>query len=622
MKLSLSSPRPIPMSQILGQLDSCQREAAMHNEGPSLVLAGPGAGKTSTLTARVGRLIVEGLSPDRILCTTFSKAGAEEMQKRIAGILGILPDALKNTVSTFHSQALGLLTQERERLPFKLKPGREAVIEPSKIRRILRQIVNKERTGGARQFIGKMRRMLVSPEDSAIHTEDVTLPEIYFQFHQALCNEGQLDFDSMVYWAVSLLEGNQYVRANWEGRFKQVIVDEAHDTSKDQFRFAQLLARPHNNLMVVGDRSQSIYGWRGADTSVLSGDNAKAYFLGLNYRSSQEVIDLFLPLAEQDELTQKLSARMKAVTRERGSVECLDFIDESEQASAVAQSVAQSIFSGVKPESHAVLSRTRALLAQYADEFEYRGLPYRWSGKNFWLSNEVQDVLALVRLAINPKDTEAVSRIICSTMELTKYLGAKFADAVIYSAKARGVGPLDVRIPDGNWRNGQLDRWDTARNVIRGLVRNGGAVPRSFLKQVLEETGLERGGEAGEDPDDFKGENLIVLTGRAARFTNLKDFLLHAEVMAKRSTVKAGIALSTIHGSKGLEWDNVHVVGVSEDVLPHRHAEDLEEERRLLYVALSRARRNIAMSYHKKPSSLFLMVYRLWDSQTKQAVSA
>jgi DNA helicase-2/ATP-dependent DNA helicase PcrA len=251
----------------------------------------------------------------------------------------------------------------------------------------------------------------------------------------------------------------------------------------------------------------------------------------LNYRSSQEVIDLFLPLAEQDELTQKLSARMKAVTRERGNVEIRDFIDESEQATATAQSIAERIFAGAKPESCAVLSRTRALLAQFADEFEYRGLPYRWSGKNFWLSNEVQDVLAFARLAINPKDGEAVARIICSTMELTKYLGMKFADAVVNSAKARGVGPLDVRLPDGNWRGSQLERWETARNVIRGIVRNGGAAPRSFVKQVLEETGLERGGEAGEDPDDFKGENLIALTGRASRFTNIRDFLFHADVM-------------------------------------------------------------------------------------------
>jgi superfamily I DNA/RNA helicase len=578
---------------------------------------------TSTLTARVARLISEGTPLDRILCTTFSVAGAEEMRKRIAEILGVAPDTLRHVVSTFHSQALRLLLEERDRLPWKM--NKSPIIETPRIKRILRQIVPKERVGSARYYITRMRRLLIDPDEAMSNAgvgEDGFFASAYRQYHETLCTEGVVDFDSMVYWAVKLLEENQFAFRNWEGRFKYVIVDEAHDTSADQIRLAELLASPSNNLVLVGDRSQSIYSFRGAMPQVLDGDGKKVYYLGVNYRSAQSIIDTFRPLCEQDDESQRLAARMQSAKPNlQGDVQYLAYMDESEQASAVTENIAEALFSRRHlPEGIAVLSRTRALLAHIADELEYRGLPYKWSGKNFWVAGEVQDILGFAKLAVNPRDGEALHRAICSSAECVKYLGQKFADAVLKSASITGAAPLSVAYPDGitDWR---AQRWDRARHVIASLAGKAATMPpKAFLTYMLNAVGLEKNG-GGEEPDDFRAENVLAVLGRAARFSNLPDFLSHASVMAKRTNTKTGVTLSTIHGSKGLEWDSVWVIGVSEGVIPHAKAEDVEEERRILYVALSRARRELFVTYHRKPSMFLKMIQPVSESETLRATA-
>jgi len=616
--------RSASIGPLLSRLDSAQREAALHNEGPAIWLAGPGAGKTGTIVARVGRLICEGTSIDRILCTTFSVAGAEEMRKRIAAIIGMAPDDLRNTVSTFHSQALRFLTQERSRLPWKM--AAQPIIQGPKAKRILRQFVPKERVGSCRQYIAKMRRQLITPDEAvqdAGQGIEGLLALAYRQYDEALCDEGVIDFDAMVYWAVKVLEENQFARAEWEGRYRYVVVDEAHDTSADQEHFARLLAAPANNITFVGDRSQSIYGFRGAETAVLNKLEQRMFYLGINYRSAQEIIDTFRPLCEQDEESQRLSARMQSANpNARGTVEYVPFADEMEQGSAVADLVAKSIFAGKLPDTHAVLSRTRALLAYIADELEYRGLPYRWSGKNFWLSSEVQDILGFVKLAVNPKDDEAVHQVICSSAECTKFLGQKFADAVLRTATYCKISALEVDGPHGMAHDKKYQRWMEVKSVLRGLWRKARMMPpKQFIRAIIEDAGLEKNGGAGEEPDEFRAENILAVIARASRFSNLKDFLAHAEVMAKRTSNKTGVVLSTIHGSKGLEWDSVFVIGVAEDVIPHEKSDDAEEERRILYVALSRARRNLTITWHKKPSPFLNMIIPVSESE-KIAVEA
>ena len=600
----------ISAEPLLAKLDASQREAAMHGSGPALWLAGPGAGKTSTIVARVGRLICDGVPLDRILCTTFSTAGAQEMRRRIASITGLQPDDLRCTISTFHSQALRFLLQEKHRLPWTL--AKDPVIPPSRERRILREIVGNAQIANAKRFIAHMRRKLIRPQQAVADAktrEEAVLAEAYRDYDAALRKDGLLDFDSMVYFAVMQYDDNQFTRAEWEGRYRFVIVDEAHDTSHDQAEFARRLARPENNLTFVGDKSQTIYRFRGADPSILNGkDSRVTYYLGVNYRSAQDIIDTFRPLSEQDEESLQLAERMRSANPDaKGSVEYIGFADEIEQSSAIADRIKELIACGLPAENYAVLSRTRALLSFIAADLEIRELPYHWSGKNFWLSSEVQDILGFAKLAVDQYDGEAVSRVICSQARFVKYLGPKFADAVLLTSERDNVSPLDVARPAGTWPAWRLSIWEEARKTLKQIVALAQrATTEQFLRRVVDICDLESG---SSEPDDFSDENIAAVISRAAMFGGtLTDFLRHAEIMGRRTDSERGITLSTIHGSKGLEWESVFVIGVAAGVIPHQKAEDPEEERRILYVALSRARRDLTITYHRQPSEFLHLI--------------
>lgn len=579
-------------------LNERQIEAARYVGGPSLIVAGPGTGKTSTLTDKYANLLRAGERPDRIMCLTFSAEAAKEMRRRIAAKTGLLEASLRESVLTFHSLGFRIIMRERALLGFDLADN--PVLPIGEDRKILREIVRRELVSTAKSFISRMRRSLLTPRESFEQAEgplNLQLAQVYQQYDEALREEGCLDFDAMLFYAVQILVKNEAARERWQDRAKHLIVDEAHDNSHDQVQLARLLTAKSGNLTQIFDLSQSIYSFRGADPSLLLEDarDAKKFYLTANYRSGSRIIDAFRPFAEPDELSRRLMNETYSGNGADGVFSVEGFGDEYAQAKAVCDEIANS---GMSYADAAVIARTKAVLFPYCEVFEERGIPYFWRGKNLWHSPEIQDAVAFVRLAVDPTDKEAFVRCCTSQIGAARYIGRKLAEAIARRAGRGSV--LEVGSVDG-FSDTKINTWRDAVDELNWMraLRNRPAV--DFLREIQSlRTGVYE--SQSQEPDDFSNENLGALVRRSERFGSLAEFVIHARKMSRRLTATRGVTLSTVHGSKGLEWENVFVVGVKDKIFPHERAEDPGEERRIMYVALSRAKSRLWVSWHEAKS--------------------
>lgn len=599
------------LESALAELDEFQFKAATHQDGNAVCLSGPGSGKTSTIVARYAWLAAHKQNVSGILCVTFSVAAAAEMRKRIRELLG-WTEMNPIAVSTFHAQALRIITAESSRLPFKMLA--DPIAAPRTIKKILREIIAKgDDMRSIVNFIGLCRRSLLDPDtakaEAATDTERL-FAFYYAEYDKALKATGLVDFDSMVYLAVKQLESNTESRDNWCYRYSEVIIDEAHDTSADQAQLARLLSSS-GRLWVAGDTSQKIYGFRGASNELLlpKDEKTKTYFLGNNYRSLSNIVDAFKPFGETDELSKKLVDAIKPVRVGGGTCLIRQFRNEDEECNVVTASIAEQL-QKLAPTNFAILSRTRSFLSAYSDSLSELGIPYRWIGKNFWKSIEVQDALAFARLALNPSDLDAFTRVICSGAKATKFLGAKFAADICSRARSRDTNrpkPMDLDVENGSTRAAAT--WDNARIILRSIFARNLA-PADFFFTVMKEAGFSSGDDDFQDSnhDEFRAENVISLAIRSRRFNDLGKFLNHADHMARMTSNAKGVTLSTIHGAKGLEWKTVYVIAFNEGIIPHSRSRDRGEERRIAYVALSRAKDTISVSSHWKPSVFFNLI--------------
>lgn len=574
-------------------LDHVQLEAVNHPSG-AVCVAGPGAGKTLTLTHRLHRLIkLHGA--DRVLAITFSASAAEEMRVRTARLADVPKFYFKHSIRTFHSLSLGILKAEAAHLPFTLS-SLPLEAQMSQARRLLKAVAGEDYQE-AKRFIARERRGLVSPRmefEEVLHLHsslnDVRMAGYYADFDEQMQAAGLIDFDSMTFWATWLLDKPE-IRTRWQKKFLHVLVDEAHDAAYADIRLAQTLAAPEGNLFVVGDRSQSIFSFRGAcNDLLLARDGGKTFYLGTNYRSRPEIIDAFKGYAEQDALSQELVKAMRSASKLSGTVTYSEYVDAHDEARNVARLAGND-------KDTAILGRTRAVLAIVANAFIEAGLPFQWRG-NFWQTPEVKSCVAFMRLAHNQGDRQALRDAICSNAPIAKYLSTKFAEA-LDSEKH----PLDCVTPKGTWKNYQINQWCKLAALIKDLAALRTAKPATVFSIVLSESGTVTTGDSGE-PDDFKNENIDTLAALVKRFDTLAEFLAYTETARKDS--HSGPTLSTIHRAKGLEFNRVFVVGVTEGILPHARSEDWEEERRLLYVALSRAKNELHVSWTAGKKSLLL----------------
>lgn len=593
-----------------------QKEAVAFREGYAVVQSGPGSGKTRTTVERVHAILDEGYPAETTLALTFTREAAQEMAKRAK-----LPDDQK-IFRTFHSFCLEMIHQERSHLPFTLL---HAPPEAGQQRKLLGTLCRSNRLDFKKlvSYISAMKRKGFSFDgamEQALGAEGMRLALAYKQYETKCREEGWLDFDSMLIESVRLLEANEEVRARWQ--FKFVLVDEAQDTDDIQWKLVQLLSERHKNVFAVGDEEQLIYAWRGAEADGLSKFSSrfpgcKTIFLFRNYRSTEEIVQFCKKLSPK---RSELIDRMVSEVGHGAAPVVRRFASDSDEAAKILSMVAE-------PERSAILTRTNRQLARFENACIDRGIKYNLLGKSgFWTQPEVRYLLAYVQASQFPSDA-AVKTIIQSPYRETKYLKKKdLISALDKNAKEEKASlgkstpyitamttPTILRQFESN----QQDNIKRTAQFVRSFHDRSTSRATIILQNVLDKADVKTYYETEEesDGDNDAIENINELYKVSARFDNVPSFLDHARkaIAASRRSKQPRLALSTVHQAKGKEWDHVYVAGVVQDILPHKRG-DITEERRIFYVACTRAAKELVVSFYGMPSEF---LKGLWSPEAQ-----
>jgi DNA helicase-2/ATP-dependent DNA helicase PcrA len=600
------------MPDLLRDLNPPQREAVTATEGPLLVLAGAGAGKTRVITYRIAYLIEQSRArPEEILAVTFTNKAADVMRQRVEqllpGVLKIRQGASLWT-STFHSFCARLLRREAPTLGLR----RDYSIYDDQdqervVRGLLKDAGEDDRNWVARGVLERISRSKTRgepPEEwlASPNPQERRYAEIYCRYRESLRVAGALDFDDLLLEAVRLLRDHAEARRRWQQRFHYLLVDEYQDTNRPQYELVKLLAQRGDapaNVCVVGDEDQSIYGWRGADYGNIfrfeeDFPGARLILLEQNYRSTQPILDVATALIchNRSRKNKVLWTDLKSGTRAR--------LYEAEDAFAEAAFVAEQLWARRRQDREqklAVLYRTNAQSRLYEEALRRLDLPYKVvGGFSFYKRAEVRDLLAYARLARNSADEQSLLRVLNVP---PRGIGAATVERLTAFAHANARPLWEALAEEGNERLAEF------RRLIERLRKALETEPfPEALAFVLEESGYRRWLEEQKTLEaDGRLENLDELIEAAAeaagRGETLDTFLDRAALVSDADDFDAAapITLMTLHSAKGTEFDAVFLVGLEEGLLPHTRAldseADIEEERRLCYVGMTRARREL-----------------------------
>ncbi len=610
-------------------LNPPQRRAVLHQGGPLLVLAGAGSGKTRVLTHRVSHLIGErGVRPDRIMAITFTNRAAGELRGRLEGMVG--PAAGAIWASTFHSACVRILRREAAAAGYARDFG---IYDADDQLRLLRSCYGDEEVDpkryaprGVLSAISDAKGLLVGPDEFADAAESFgegVVARLYRRYQQRLRDSQAMDFDDLLAVTVRLLEGEEAIRARYQGRFEHVLVDEYQDTNHVQYRLVRVLGEPQRNVCVVGDDDQSIYSWRGADVSnILDFErdypDATVIALEQNYRSTEAILR-----AANAVVARNRGRHRKRLWSELGEGEPIAVMacrDEHEEARLVADELDRAVAGGGSLDDVAVFYRTNAQSRAIEDQLVRRGIAYDVvGGPRFYERAEVRDALAYLRAAANPHDGVGLARMLGAPR---RGLGPGCIAKLAAYAAAVGIPVADApaRADEVPGLSGaQREALQRAAGLLRD-VREADAAGRpldEIVEMVLERSGL-RSALEGEGTFEAQGrlENLAELAGVAGEWSADRDgpglpgFLEEVALTADADAVDASdgrATLMTIHNAKGLEYETVIITGLEEGLFPHARSdtpETLEEERRLCYVGLTRARRRLVLS-HARSRALY-----------------
>jgi DNA helicase-2/ATP-dependent DNA helicase PcrA len=606
------------MLNLLDQLNPEQRRAAETTEGPVLILAGAGTGKTRAITFRMANLIANGVPAEAILAVTFTNKAAEEMRNRVSDLLlraGIPPS--QPWLSTFHSLCARLLRREApsaglprdfaiydtddQMAAIKLAMTKLAIEDDSLTPRNVLSAISHAKNHG------------LSPEkmrSEAIGQDGRRVADIFAEYEKLLHHSKALDFDDLLLRSARLLRESASVREKWQARFQYIHVDEYQDTNRVQYELMRLLTGPKRNVCVVGDEDQSIYRWRGADVSILMSfsrdfPSAQVIKLERNYRSTQNILDAAGAVVANnpDRLGKSLSA-------ENGGGANLKYF-EGRDANAEAEFVAGELTRILDDDSSqtcAVEYRTNFQSRAFEEVFRRRGIRYKLvGGFSFYNRAEVKDALAYVRLAMHPEDDVSLLRVL--------------------NVPPRGIGKTTVDALRETARLDTSSLWDAIAKFVSGASAGRAVAPlrafqeiiaklqenlaklgsADFLRSVLDDTGYMEMLKDRNTPDDVaRIENLEELVRAVAESTEageeFSDFLDAAALVSDADSYdgKPGVTLITLHSTKGLEFDHVFLTGMEEGICPHSRSfnddKGIEEERRLVYVGMTRARKSLTLT--------------------------
>jgi DNA helicase-2/ATP-dependent DNA helicase PcrA len=605
----------IPIMSFLNKLNPQQRAAVTAGNGPVLVVAGPGSGKTRVLTQRIAYLIAEeGVRPWQILAVTFTNKAAKEMQARVKALL---PDQATEGImlGTFHSICARILRREAEHLPIE---SNFVIFDSDDQERIVKNVIRElnineklYRPASVHAAISRAKNELIGADDyPALTYRDEIVKRVYIEYQKRLIASNAVDFDDILVYTARLLEDNPSVRDKYAQRFRHVLVDEFQDTNLAQYALVKELSSFNKNIFCVGDPDQSIYAWRGADYRNIHRfeqdfPDAQTILLEQNYRSRQNILDTAMSVIDHAR-----NRRKKKLFSDRGEGEKIFFYeapDDYAEASFVVDSIAQLVASRqFEPGDCAVMYRTNAMSRLIEEAFLQARLPYRLVGaQRFYGRREVKDIIGFLRLIHNPADEASLDRIINVP---PRGIGAKTLTTLHMVARQNELQPGNVLIDLARgdqsqfWKSftgraalplsdfgGMLATWRVAAQTLN--------VPELFDRVVKDLNLKEYIDDQSEEGED-RWENVVELKRLADEYSTraLDEFLENIALISDQDTIAEGNVptLLTLHAAKGLEFGAVFIVGLDDGILPHSRSfddpESMEEERRLFYVGITRAK--------------------------------
>ncbi|SCL87825.1 DNA helicase PcrA [Sporanaerobacter sp. PP17-6a] len=605
-------------------LNEKQKEGVLHTEGPLLILAGAGSGKTRVITHKIAYLIEEKrVFPSNILAITFTNKAAKEMKERVEGLLkGRVEDIW---MGTFHSMCVRILRREIESIGYKRNFSIYDSLDQKTLVKecITEKNLNKEtfQEKPIISIISSLKDDMIDPDDYINENyKDYyrrNVGEIYDLYEEKLKKNNALDFDDLILKTVFLLKSDERIREKYQSKFEYIFVDEYQDTNKSQYELIKYLSGKHGNICVVGDEDQSVYGWRGADIrNILNFERdfkgAEVIKLEQNYRSTGNILDVANSIIKNN--TERKGKKLWTA-KERGQYATLKInFDEKEEANFVTQKVIDLIEEGkYKYGDFVILYRTNAQSRSFEETFIRNNIPYKIvGGLKFYDRKEVKDLIAYLRLIQNPLDDISLRRIInvpkrgigASTLgkieKYTSQTGESIYGALLDLDKIQGLS--------GRARN-VIKSFTAMINKFLAMKEIMGV--RDFIEEVVYSTGyIKELEEENSVESQSRIENLKEFISVAVDFeTNyeggtLEDFLANVSLLSdvdKTDERKDVVTMMTVHGAKGLEFPVVFLVGMEEGLFPISRAldsiHDMEEERRLCYVAVTRAEELLYISY-------------------------
>ncbi len=595
-------------------LNEPQKQAVLKTEGPLLVLAGAGSGKTRVITHRIVELIQKGVAPHNILAVTFTNKAATEMRERVLDLIkenaGSSRAGIESspTVTTFHSLGVRLLREFHEQLGL---PKHFAIYDRSDSNKAIKKALE---TAGysPKQFeprnilsnISRAKGDAMSRSDylaeASTYPAKVTA-EVWEHYEKTLREEGALDFDDLLLRTLNLLRSHPNVLATLQKRYRYIHVDEYQDTNKVQFETVKLLAGNEQNLCVVGDVDQNIYSWRGADIkNVLQFEKnfptAETVFLEENYRSTQTII-----AASNDVIKKNVNRVEKTVFTNNAEGEPITLFPAmtgSDEAEYVVMTIKSLLADGASPSDIAILYRTNFQSRALEEAFINFDVPYQLLGTKFFERKEIKDVLSYLRLALHPGSNSDLARVV--------------------NTPARGIGKVTLlKLLEGKreeLKGATAEKVERFYQIMSDIADHAKTEPISeTLKFIMKRTGIETEyKKSGTEDDLTRLENLQELVTMATRYNDLdpeeavEALLDNAALQSDQDELqskeeKDAVRLMTVHAAKGLEFPYVFITGLEEGLFPHERLDskgvDHEEERRLFYVALTRAEKKVFLTY-------------------------
>lgn len=605
------------MEGLLKGFNEMQREAVLHQEGPLLIIAGAGSGKTRVLTSRVARLIAEGVSPYEILAITFTNKAAEEMKERITAATGGGRTA-GLWVSTFHSMCNRILRQEITRLGYTARYNiYDSADQEGLMKKVLKELNIDDKQlspKGLLYAISNMKNALVSPEaaarKAAVWQEEKTAA-IYAYYQEKLKSQDALDFDDLLYLTYRLFKEHPEVLKGYQQRFRYLFVDEYQDTNYVQYLLTRMLAEGYGNICVVGDPDQSIYGWRGADMSnILNFEKdypgARVIYLEQNYRSTEQILSAANAVIRnnQDRRPKNLWTQKK----DGDLITCYEAETENEEAVYLAREIETLRSRSYAYGDMAVLYRTNSQSRIIEKNLARYGIPYKlYGGLSFYRRKEIKDILGYLQFLNNPRDLLAFERIIntpkrgiggttlgkllqyAREWNLTPEEAMSKADEFLPAASARKIQGFALLI-----QGLRSMEQGTLTELVDAVISRSG-----YLKEL--ET--ERTDEARDRIANVK--ELLSETAEFDQFDEektLESFLGNIALYSETDALGDGdkVTLITLHMAKGLEYKVVFLAGMEEGIFPHYRAlgepREMEEERRLCYVGITRGKEKVYLT--------------------------